>query len=685
MKHPAMALSGLVILLGCGGRTAGGERGGSPSGGVRVEAETDGGAAPAVAAGGPEACADMLDVEAQDAAGDFLSFAIVMTRALDNERDKVLAFVTMARTCRLAGMNDASSCLLSRALETEREAKVEDVSATSEIVEAYLEAGELDTALEIAGTMKDSLSITKDRLLKEIALAYVEEGQDDRAIDAVGAISAGYEAAEPLLKITEKHLQAGRVQEAFATFESIEDELIKAELLGQLVEMTGDLDRAVEDAKAMNHFGHRIRALTNLADACVASGKISEAGKVLEVAVAVAQASEDGGKRLTALAGIASAYARAGQAGKAGDLFSLVMQQAGSIAHPAELAGVCEEAARWYLATGEDDKALEALGKIKDKERRQEALVSIGMHLAEEGLVKKAAQTAAKIKDDLDRGLVYEAIAVALAADGKYDEALEAAKKVKDGFFRTQAILAVAGKSALNGDWEAFLTLMKKVLKAAKAVDKGKGAMGGGPIVMGVISSKFMILTSVVEKIETTGRTDLIPAVLGEALELAGTFKAKDAKALVLTYLADRLGRAGQTQKSHDLLSEALDLAGKVEGSEDRNWVLSHIAETCAGAGDIEKGLEVAGGIEPEEERAWTVLAMIEALEKENEGDALPLLLEEAFALAGTIQDGNDRAVSLIRIAMKGLESGKTVDEEMRQTLQELAGAPAAQAGSAPE
>jgi len=69
----------------------------------------------------------------------------------------------------------------------------------------------------------------------------------------------------------------------------------------------------------------------------------------------------------------------------------------------------------------------------------------------------------------------------------------------------------------------------------------------------------------------------------------------------------------------------------------------------------------------------------------ENEGGALPLLLEEAFPLAGTIQDGSDRAVALVRIAMKGLESGETVDEEMRQTLQELAGAPAAQADGAPE
>jgi tetratricopeptide (TPR) repeat protein len=238
--------------------------------------------------------------------------------------------------------NPAASCVLTQAIEIERELSADParggteaarldplrIRALAAIASAQAKVGNVEEAnkilsetVEIVRSLKSDT--TRGWLLAALAEAQAKTGDGADAFEMARNIKDDLWRAEAFRAIAEAQARAGNVSGALETIRNMKEDAWRARALRAVVEAqakAGDNRAALETAHSIKQDVVRVEALSAIARLQAKNGDVSEANKILAEALEMARAIKDDATRVRALVTIARAQTKTEDGREAGKI-----------------------------------------------------------------------------------------------------------------------------------------------------------------------------------------------------------------------------------------------------------------------------------------------------------------------------------------------------------------------------
>jgi tetratricopeptide (TPR) repeat protein len=304
-----------------------------------------------------------------------------------------------------------------------------DLDDRSEIVSRCAEAGEHDTALELASDVWDAMDDEVDHVLAGLAVSCAGRGEIDRALEIGEKLGTSVEKARVMESVSFALLEGKRDEEALEVLEKAVTALGK---VGYEEYSAKPLARV---ARLFIEVGRKERALDVIAVALEQAKRIEDFveypgyGDCVGYPEPIEYEMDGDLPRTRALVEVARGYREAGDAEAAVEVLDLAL---------VESKGIEEEQDRYlcrmsivneYIELGMLNWARSAAKRIKDGPMRAEAHVRIAVAYEKKGKKKSAAELFDENIPLLDRQSAGE-IALELEMEGCRERALQVARRV---------------------------------------------------------------------------------------------------------------------------------------------------------------------------------------------------------------------------------------------------------------
>lgn len=304
-----------------------------------------------------------------------------------------------------------------------------DLDDRSEVVSRCAEAGEHDTALELASDVWDAMDDEVDHVLAGLAVSCTDRGEIDRALEIGDKLGTSVEKARVMESVALALLEEKREGEAV-------DVLEKA--LAALGKEGGEEYSARPLARVARLFieaGRKERALDVLAMALEQAKRIEDYeeypgyGECVGYPEPLVYEMDGDLPRTRALVEVARGYREAGDAEAAVEALDLALVESKGIEEEQDRSLCRMSIVDEYIELGRLGWARSAAKRIKDGPMRAEAYVRIAVAYEKKGKKKSAAELFDENIPLLDRQSAGD-IALELELEGYRERALQVARRV---------------------------------------------------------------------------------------------------------------------------------------------------------------------------------------------------------------------------------------------------------------
>jgi tetratricopeptide (TPR) repeat protein len=559
--------------------------------------------------------------EVDDKAG--LDQVITMATAIEDEEAKGYALgdiaLVLSHVKDRAGLNRVlvvAEAITSKQFKAEALGRMTlALAQTGDLTQA---AGVADRALALAGATDDDWRVAPLILVAQALAQVGDEGKAtdviDQALVATAEMDNRDDRTHALEFLTGILAQIGKLGRALEVVPEIEDEGVKASVLGQLslvLAEAGDrvlLNQALAIAEAVRDEGARAEALVAIALAMAQIGE--EVGLDQTLAAMEGVGDEDEEVKTHILSGVALAIAQLEEnAWLNRVLAALEAIEDNEFVRAAGLS----RAAYGMAAMGDFKRALAAAEAIKVESTRGEALSLIAQTLAEAGRTSDLYQVLASVEaiaDEKSRAEALGGIASALVEAGEADglnRVLTAAEAIEHEGVRAFALDGLAHVLAQTGDRTGIV----RVLGTANAIEDEM--------------AEIFVLSGLVQALEELGERDEAVKVANQALALAEAIET----GLSRSKEADAMGMFVQ-----DLAQMLGDEFGLFFGQFGEADVLSRLAQALAQVDRLDQALVVAEAIPDQRVRVFALTGLAQRANQMEHQELALQVLQAAFTAA---------------------------------------------------
>jgi len=474
--------------------------------------------------------------------------------------------------------NDPETTFLECALEIAR--TVESLEGRSELTNLialkYAESGELDVAVDVAESIKDSFQ--KDQTLAGLTGRAVRLGEAEYADKLADMIEddGAYALATEAMAVA--YVVAGAYEKSIDVAHRIDESEPILNQIGLACVANGQLGEALEVAHSIDDAELKAPVLIELAARAIEEGRDTEAQERLDEAIEVAGQIEFPEQQIATLTTIAGLRKKGGSEEKAFE----ILERAYRLCHEAD--GFDPDSVRPQLAggfadLGHYDRADQVIEEIEDPFQYVDATVKVAFAHHEAGNNEKALSLLAEATEVITEEQVYgdqaltmreaalNALALCYATLGHFDQALQ----------------SVGMMISLDHQHHA----RTEIAKLAVASDNNSRAF----VVAETIEDVYARVNcegEIVDAFIASHELELADHTLSQALERAQTIERPNQKALALMAMASRLQHREQTNKAIEVLFDALAVITLIDDAYRQSLALVDLNDKYR-----ELGLEV--------------------------------------------------------------------------------------------
>ncbi|MEU4768468.1 hypothetical protein AB0H12_34990 [Actinosynnema sp. NPDC023794] len=528
---------------------------------------------------------------------------MALVRSTAGPHQRVRALVHAARALARGGFHEQVASVLDEAVETARSITDPDSVADPDprsrelafVVEALLEVGDPDKAVDVAGSITAPSS--RSEALARAASALPAPGRRgqaselrDQALSVALSISSPWERSWALATVVEALLS-------------------KADGRGLLAEVIDQSSQAVHSILVPDA---RSRAWACVATALTAVGHRDAAGDALDQALEAANTIDEIDSRNRSLGCVVEALATAGHHGRITPVINQAVEAARSVTgDPAQrgdaLAGVVELVAK----AGRHESALEIARSIPPPD----SIIS---------------------PDAKSRALTY--VVKASTKAGDHHRALEIARSIAEPYWQGSALVGVAEALARAGHHD-------EALETARSIT--------------YLELQSRALARVTESLVAAGLHDQATAVLDQALDTAYSATDLEFKNKALVETVNALVEAGHHDQAAEVFSYVSEIPRAVIGAPNQAWALNRVAEALAKSGHHDEALDIARSTRHPFHRSWVLTRVAEAQVAAGLHDQAAAVLDQALEVAASVADLSQRSEALVRAAGALLTAGR--------------------------
>jgi tetratricopeptide (TPR) repeat protein len=440
---------------------------------------------------------------------------------------------------------DSFACAIAVAQTMDR---LECNGALSSMVGMYARNGQYAAALEVVEAIEKEPT-TKDWALDNIVKKCAEARHFDKAHEIASTIQDREIRGFAFQDIAYAFEDAGLFREALATAKRIEDQSIRADVLG------------------------RIHIPQN-------QGSEVETGQILADALSAAHDIKDKADKIGALSIIAGRYAELGDHEKSIQLFSEALAITKTIEDPFGQMEALSTIAEDCITVGQQEFAAQVVAQqIKlleatapNQDYKDLMLADIADQYAEAGMYQQAFDIVATIRHQPFRDEMYTEVIKRSAEAGHTDQALEMVKNITDDRIKFEIIAFIANDCTEPGEEEPPEPSLPQMLEEAMAVTD--------------VSDRVDTMIAVAGRYTDAGQNEQAVQILSDALEWVKTMDQDWERTSALDDIAVQYAATGK----FDL---AMKTANQMNDRSFRDETLVGIAEKCAEARRFIEALEV--------------------------------------------------------------------------------------------
>jgi tetratricopeptide (TPR) repeat protein len=581
----------------------------------------------------------------------------------------------------------------------------------------------LKCALFIANTIKKDHS--RDFALYRIGSQYADTGSFQQAIQIASNIGNDFWKSSVLYKITlgVKDMQRGDIMNLLPqllrlayTIEKTEHKAESLALIARAYSRTGRIKKAkdlfsqaIQLTITLRDSQERAHTLAHIAGICASAGLKDKRGEAIYQAIKVTSTMEDGFTEGWSKSNLLDYIA--GKCTKDEEYEELICVAEGMEDHFWKACALRDIVDRYSRQAQKEgylkllSRVLEVTATIKDPETKSYALIDIGCRYHKLSKTDRCAEI--------------------------FSQALELANNIENPCDRAERLAHLASKYREIGEVENSERIEGQVIRLTNTIDnlvkraKLLESIALRQVETGQKESAMKVLPLLVQVARVIKDSREKDELLGSAARMYTTLEEYDDACRIVEHIQEPFGKSirlteigvgwaktGYKQEAEKLLSQAVELSKRIKKASHRNWALYYIAGRCVKAGMreiVSQLTKVARAIDEASERAealgyivirciqvgWNnealqiirlmedgiakTYVLIEMVGKYIEGkqeEKAQGILYQALRVARTINEGCERAVSLVEIACQysKIWQGETTPSQ-RSILREMIGA----------
>lgn len=439
-------------------------------------------------------------------------------------------------------------------------------ASVSDAALRYAARGEVDLAASLADTIQDPH--TRDVVLTEIAVRCVDLDDDEYALQLAGAMEDYGFQQQALHNIAARQASHGRLEEAVATAETMDDSLVTFGEIAARFHDAGDTARADEILEQIDLPSVRVQVLNAFAAAQIKRGESPV--EILNQSLAETKDLEVAEERVQIFLEIAARFHDAGECEKA----QTILERAAQLAERLEgrfRDSAFTQIALQYARIGDFAAAENSLDPIEDMQQTAQVYTGIALEYADADDLENAAanleeayavlksQPDRAIRDSKSRFQLFATIAIQLAQIGKSERGLEIALENPVEASRNTALTNIAAIcAAQNNETLAH--------QAANSIED--------------FASRIFAYLAMSDAEKQNGSDEKSLQILNEAHSLSEEVEQMSVRSQALNEIAVRFAETEDAEKASAVLHESLKTAQTILDQSHQSNALVNLAET---------------------------------------------------------------------------------------------------------
>jgi len=485
------------------------------------------------------------------------------------------------------------------------------------LVYAFVKDGTAAWASQALAAFQSSAGASADENFVEVSIA-LKAGNIDRAWEIAKAMAGASGKNSALANVAEALAQSGRVNEAVAVAQTVEQ---ARWVLGKVVAIAAQTG---EEAKAMTVIrsapeSHRDWIAGEVAETWARLGRIDEA-------VAVARAIADERRREDVVEAIARVLAGTKRGRRAVEVLAEVADEDDMDRAAADLAKVAAEA-------GDLDGSLEIIATITDSYLRRRSFADAAIAVAGTGDLRQAAEVVHMIGTRSAEDEALAEIVKDLAGRGHLDHAAEVAETISRPYLTAGALAEVSAAFAKAGQYLRSVALAEQSVAVAET--------------LGNEEREVRALNAWATALGLSGQAGEAAAAAERAVAIAGAASDVRLAAEALATWSVTLTMAARGEEAAAAAGRAVE---SVQASNDmwREDILQDLARVLAEAGPPEWAMAAAQSVTNEWDRDKLLGEMAALLARRGlAGHAIAAVQDSPYV---TPHEGKERLGKVLRI-----------------------------------
>ncbi|MGL5196774.1 MAG: tetratricopeptide repeat protein [Chroococcales cyanobacterium] len=526
-------------------------------------------------------------------AASVLDAAVEVSQSLDSEYSygKTRTLAGIARLYAESGQRDRARSTLARAIlaETGIRGAAFKTKGLTEIARTYIALGDTIQASQILGrSLYSAQSIVYEDVnnqawdFQPLAIYYGQAGQLDKALEIAGTISADYYRSQTFAEIAQDLADQGNIEKAHKlVVDRVSEPEIKARVLAEIglrSAQQGQTDRVIplftEAVRQANLISDQNRRMVALSPILIQYAQAGYPDRALQE-IAPLEMPELKAKVLNA---IAVEYATQGQREQASTIAGQALETVRTISQRYEQEFLLADMVRDYTRVGLDEVAIQSAQQIAYPEKKQPLLLA----LATEAATRGDDEIAVKAAEIMPINLVPVAfIYYSLGQTERWTELLNRGMKGVDSLEHNEdkfeAIASAAVEYAKVGQQAQAEELFAQSLLLSNQIQEGSyvwvrvfdGIVNAGlyDFALQLVSSmkeepfQYPLINLLMEKFIEVGKLD-------EAYQVIGLFKSPAETVRNLIIFADHTLKMKERDITRQALDQAFEIAQTIPGEE---------------------------------------------------------------------------------------------------------------------
>lgn len=575
----------------------------------------------------------------------------------------------------------------------ELQGNLERFSLLSGVITQYVNAGQLDTAIQIATNLEaeDSGDELLTMLVAEQLLTLQKGNAPEKlstAFKAAQAIRGKTSRVETLLKIAEASVQLGQSNQALQAIALAQQDAQMLEDAYPLVRVAANyiaagqpnqalpvLSRSEQKVRVIVKADERIVALAWVAGRYAAAGQPDKARSIVAPVLKLLNSPGYSNRRNTLLARVTANYASFGEK----ETLAGAMELLRAIADQGQRDWALTRMSEAYRSAGHYDLALETANLLQNADRKAEALTEISQGYWTRGQQDKASQTLERMfqlvsmMSDSDRqyatllrlALNYTAFKQTEKATEALDRAQQVVSQFQELSKQLSALNTIASMYASIEQKDKAATVLDRELTLANDI---KDAQTKKDLLMQIVQSYALIdqvdrainVANTIQDAKTRAialkivAQRYVPQQPEKAFEMVQSIASLDPDIAhqTLISIASELARAKQ-------YGQALQAINRIEDNDLANWARIVIATEYAQAGHLDRALQLADSI-----KTMASVSTSESFSNTQANQIQPVLKNQTLLALALLYAQAERFPQALQAA-QGIESGNFKDQAL--------------------